>query len=143
VRRLRKFVLFTTAAILIYLSLSSAIGIVAVESALHPARRALTPADQAQARALAAQNHADVRQVSIPAQDGVTLSAWQIRPAAANGDTVLLLHGQADNRAGVLSYAALLLSRGYSVLLPDARAHGESAGPIATYGVLEAEDIHR
>jgi pimeloyl-ACP methyl ester carboxylesterase len=43
----------------------------------------------------------------------------------------------------VLSYAALLLSRGYSVLLPDARAHGESAGPIATYGVLEAEDIHR
>jgi hypothetical protein len=143
VRRLRKLALVATAAILIYLSLSAVIGIVAVESALHPQRRALTPADQAQARTLAAQHHADLRGTSIPAKDGVILRAWSLHPTGANGDTVLLLHGQADNRAGMLAYAALFLSSGYSVLLPDARAHGQSDGPIATYGVLEADDIHR
>src|SRR6266481_5972064 len=35
------------------------------------------------------------------------------------------------------------LDHGYAVLLPDARAHGESGGEIATYGVKESDDIHR
>src|SRR5579864_8742317 len=43
----------------------------------------------------------------------------------------------------MLAYARLMLAHGYSVLLPDARAHGESGGRIATYGLLEADDIHR
>jgi hypothetical protein len=38
-------------------------------------------------------------------------------------------------------YAMLLLSHGYSVLLPDARAHGASGGILATYGLLERDDI--
>jgi uncharacterized protein len=37
----------------------------------------------------------------------------------------------------------MLLRHGYSVLLPDARAHGESGGAIGTYGVLEADDVRR
>ncbi len=40
-------------------------------------------------------------------------------------------------------YGKWLLENHYSVLLPDARAHGSSGGEFATYGLLESEDIHR
>jgi pimeloyl-ACP methyl ester carboxylesterase len=43
----------------------------------------------------------------------------------------------------VAGYGQLLLEHGYAVLLPDARRHGESGGELATYGVKEADDIHR
>jgi predicted alpha/beta-fold hydrolase len=43
----------------------------------------------------------------------------------------------------MLGPADLLLRHGFSVLLPDARAHGASGGPIATYGVRETDDLHR
>lgn len=66
-----------------------------------------------------------------------------MRPPIGNGDGVILLHGQAANRANMLGNADLLLRHGYAVLLPDARAHGESGGPIATYGVVEASDVRR
>jgi len=54
---------------------------------------------------------------------------------------VILLHGQADNRVGMLGNADLLLRHGFAVLLPDARANGVSGGEVATYGALEKEDI--
>jgi uncharacterized protein len=119
------------------------VGIVAVEGALHPGRRPLLPSDGLLARSIAARNHAEITDAVLAAADGATLRAWSIRPAASNGDAVILLHGQADNRAGMLGNADLLLRYGYSVLLPDARSHGESGGAVATYGFFEAEDVRR
>ncbi|MGA3010993.1 MAG: alpha/beta fold hydrolase [Terracidiphilus sp.] len=127
----------------VWLVLCVAIGIVAGEWALHPWRRALSPEDEALARAIAERNHAALSDVSITADDGVTLRGWNIRPAAGNGDAVILLHGAGDNRVGMLGYADLLLMHGHAVLLPDARAHGESGGELATYGVKEAADVRR
>src|SRR5438067_10448944 len=37
----------------------------------------------------------------------------------------------------------MFLQQGYRVLLPDSRAHGESGGRLATYGLRENDDIHR
>ncbi len=37
----------------------------------------------------------------------------------------------------------MFLARGYTVLAPDSRAHGDSAGDLATYGLLEAADVHQ
>ena len=37
----------------------------------------------------------------------------------------------------------MLLGQGYSVLMPDARAHGLSGGVHPTYGLLERDDIRR
>jgi hypothetical protein len=37
----------------------------------------------------------------------------------------------------------MFLAHGYIVLAPDSRAHGESGGDIATYGLLEWDDAHR
>ena len=71
------------------------------------------------------------------------LRGWLLRPPNANGDASLLLHGLGDNRLGMSGYAQMLLARGYAVLLPDARGHGESGGNLATYGLLERHDIQQ
>jgi len=119
------------------------IGVVATQWALHPGRRALTPEAEAQAQAIAARNEAVLAEVAVTANDGSTLRGWSIRPLHGNGDAVILLHGVADNRMGMIGYADLLLRHGYAVLLPDARAHGESGGELATYGIIEAGDVRR
>lgn len=118
-------------------------GIVAGEWSLHLGRRVLRATDESVARAIAVRNHAELADVAVTADDGATLRGWSMRPANGNGDVVILLHGVADNRMGMLGYAGLLLRHGYAVLLPDARAHGESGGTLATYGVKEAGDVRR
>lgn len=92
---------------------------------------------------IAKENRAVLTDVDFVARDGAMLRAWSIRPTGWNGDTVILLHGQGDNRSGMLGPAAILLRHGFATLLPDARAHGSSGGSIATYGVLEADDVRR
>ncbi len=119
------------------------LGVVVTEWALHPWRRALTPQAEAQAQAVATRNHAVLTEVAVTASDGAILRAWSIRPSQGNGDAVILLHGVADTRMGMIGYADLLLRHGYAVLLPDARRHGASGGELATYGIKEAGDIRR
>jgi hypothetical protein len=138
---MRSSLRWTTAAVALWAAVSAAAGILAAELALHPGRRALGPEDEQRAQAVAARNHARLAEVSIAAADGAMLRAWSIRPLRGNGDAVILLHGHTDNRAGMLGNADLLLRHGYAVLLPDARAHGESGGNLATYGVKEAGDV--
>ena len=139
----RIFLCWSAALVGVWLLGCSTIGILATEWALHPGRRLLTPTSEAQALSIAERNHAKLSEVSVAAEDGVTLRAWSIRPMQPNGDAVILLHGHTDNRAGMLGNAELLLTDGYSVLLPDARAHGTSAGDLATYGVNESGDVRR
>ena len=139
--RMRKLMFWSAVLVAVWLVACAAVGIFAAELALHPGRRALGPDAEVRAQAVAARNHAELRNVSIAADDGATLRAWSIRPSYGNGDAVILLHGHTDNRIGMLGNADLLLRHGYSVLLPDARAHGVSGGDLATYGVKEAGDV--
>lgn len=127
----------------IWLALSSTIGIVAIEGATHLRHTPVTADDEERAHNIAEQSHATLFHIEIVAKDGALLRAWSIHPLDGNGNAVILLHGQGDNRAGMLGPAQMLLHHGYSVLLPDARAHGMSGGSIGTYGVLEADDIRR
>ncbi len=128
---------------LAWLVLCAIAGIIAADWALHPPRRTLTADDQNRAAVIVENHRAILRQVQVSAGGGAILRAWQIVPQSPNGDAVILLHGVADNRAGMLGPAEMLLRHGYSVLLPDARAQGMSDGALATYGVLEAADIQR
>jgi pimeloyl-ACP methyl ester carboxylesterase len=77
---------------------------------------------------------------NISAPDGVDLRGWKVRVPSPNGDWVLLFHGVSDNRTGLLGHAEFLLRHGYSVLMMDSRAHGESGGDMATYGWKERYD---
>jgi len=81
--------------------------------------------------------------VELTAADGLKMRGWFFRPGQAGKDTVIVLHGQTDSRAGMLAYANLFLKHGYDVLVPDLRAHGASDGELATYGFREADDLHR
>jgi uncharacterized protein len=110
--------------------------------ALHPGRRPLTVQDQHKAEATAQAERDEFRNVEIVSSDGIILRAWFIRPAYANGSAVILLHGVSDNRLGMYGYGDWLVKNHYSVLLPDARAHGLSDGELATYGLKESGDIH-
>src|SRR5256885_12482121 len=107
---------------------------------LHPIRRELTPDLIREADASFAVTGASREDFDVPAQDGALLRGWKVRPKNPNGNWVLLFHGVADNRIGVASHSEFLLRAGYSVVMMDARAHGASGGPIATYGWLERND---
>ncbi len=116
-------------------------GVMLAEAAVHPARLPLR--HLAMARAEAAQVGGVLQDVSITAGDGVQLRGWFAKPKSFNGSAVMLLHGVSDNREGAAGFAPMFLDAGYEVLSPDSRAHGVSGGRIATYGLLETDDIHR
>ncbi len=79
--------------------------------------------------------------VTVVAQDGALLSASWLRSSRTDGDCVAVLHGIGDSRMGTAGFAPMFLNEGYSVLLPDSRAHGESGGKFVTYGLLEKYDV--
>jgi pimeloyl-ACP methyl ester carboxylesterase len=130
-------------ALILYLTLCTIGGITLADATLHPARRPLTENEIAVVRDQTRGLDADLTGVSITTPDHATLRAWLIHPHHPNGDAVLLLHGLGDNRLGMTGYAQILLAHGFTVLLPDARAHGLSDGMLATYGILERNDIHQ
>ncbi len=127
----------------LYLVFCAIAGVVVANGALHPTRRLLTSEEEASMRQVARQLDSNLTDVSITTPDAVALHAWIIRPNRTNNDAVILLHGLSDNRVGTTGYAQLLLANGFAVLLPDARAHGASGGQLATYGLLERNDIHQ
>ncbi len=107
---------------------------------LHPIRRELTPDLIREADASFTFSGGHREDFDVRAPDGILLRGWKVRPEHPNGSWVLLFHGVADNRIGVVSQSEFLLRAGYSVVMMDARAHGASEGPIATYGWLERND---
>jgi hypothetical protein len=141
--RLRPILISTAATFAAWLGLCAVIGVVSVEGALHIPRLPLTVEAEDRAAAIAADDNAALSEAVIIAADHAVLRAWKIQPRRTNRDAVILLHGQGDNRAGMLGPANMLLREGFTVLLPDARAHGASGGAIGTYGVLEADDVRR
>jgi uncharacterized protein len=107
---------------------------------LTPIRRELTPDLIREADASFAVTRSQREEFDVRASDGVLLRGWRVTPPQPNGSWVLLFHGVADNRVGVIGQSEFLLRAGYSVIMMDARAHGASEGPIATYGWLERND---
>jgi dienelactone hydrolase len=106
----------------IYLSLWTVGQAVAADFPARPALGARTPADVG----------LDYREVTFPAEDGVTLAGWYA--PAGDGAAVALLHGAGSTRSAVLDHAAVLAGHGYAVLLLDARGHGESDGAGMDFG---------
>jgi pimeloyl-ACP methyl ester carboxylesterase len=127
----------------LYLVVCSVGGTYLADDTLRPPRRPLTDEEVVSFQHEFTSLHASLEDVSITTPDSTVLRGWVLRPAQANGHAVLLLHGLGDNRLGMTGYAELLLAHGFTVLLPDARAHGVSGGLLATYGLIERNDIHQ
>jgi dipeptidyl aminopeptidase/acylaminoacyl peptidase len=97
----------------------------------HPVRRAatLTPGDYG----------LPYEELRLDTDDGLRLAAWYV--PSHNGAAVIMLHGLGVNRGGDLDLARAMAERGYGVLLPDLRAHGESEGEVSTLGPREVRDV--
>jgi dipeptidyl aminopeptidase/acylaminoacyl peptidase len=110
--------------------------------AVHPFSHPITPRETNNAEAWAQKNSVDFQDAHITAPDGTALHACYMRPPRANGDAVILLHGVSDNLLGMYGFGKWLVENHYAVLMTDARGHGNSGG-VASYGIREADDIHR
>ncbi|CAN5903447.1 alpha/beta hydrolase [soil metagenome] len=82
----------------------------------------------------------DVRPVSFESDSGANIRAWFLAGSPGSG-AVLLLHGVGADRRSMVARARFLHTLGYSVLLPDFQAHGESEGTRITFGALESLDV--
>ena len=80
------------------------------------------------------------RSVTFPSESGTTVHAWWC-PVEHSPGTVVLLPGIRANRLSMVGRARFLRKRGYSVLLPDLQATGETSGSEITFGWREREDV--
>ncbi|MBO0725532.1 MAG: alpha/beta fold hydrolase [Blastocatellia bacterium] len=79
------------------------------------------------------------RDVEFESGSGSKLRGWMI-PGRQGGGAVVLMHGFRGDRREMLGRASFLSAAGYSVLLFDFQAHGESPGKQITIGYLESRD---
>ena len=83
--------------------------------------------------------HLPIESIELQGKRGNRLAAWFI-PGEVGKAGLLLLHGIRSNRRVMLERASFLHKAGYSILLFDFQAHGESAGKQITFGHLESQD---
>ena len=76
----------------------------------------------------------------INTTDGQKLEGWYAKKDTAKG-TVILFHGHAGNKDGVIREAMAFYQLGYAVCMVDFRAHGNSSGNVCTIGYNEAADV--
>ena len=79
------------------------------------------------------------RLVQFPSRSGATIHGWFI-PGKKDAGAVILMHGVRSNRLSMLDRARFLSRAGFTVLLFDFQAHGESPGEHITFGYLESRD---
>lgn len=80
-----------------------------------------------------------VEATTIPSESGSNLATWYL-PAKNARATIVLLHPIRGNRRSMLGRAKLFHDVGYSVVMVDLQAHGESPGEHITAGYLERHD---
>lgn len=77
----------------------------------------------------------------ILSADGLKLHGKYLLGADKNS-WVLLMHGYTASYKTMTPIADKYYQKGYSVLIPNQRGHGDSEGTFSTYGVREAEDMY-
>jgi len=77
--------------------------------------------------------------VKFTSASGATIHGWFVAGLPGKG-AVILMHGVHSDRRSLINRAEFLRNAGYSVLLFDFQAHGESLGKHITFGYLESRD---
>ena len=83
--------------------------------------------------------HLRLEMVEFPSSSGATIKGWLV-PAKNPEGVVILMHGVHADRTTMLNRVRFLREAGYSLLLFDFQAHGESQGRHITFGYLESRD---
>jgi len=82
----------------------------------------------------------DCRALTIPGTNGIKLGAWYC-PGTPSNPLVILFHGYAGDKTGMVPEARAFLDMGCSVLLVDFRGSGDSSESYTTIGYDEADDV--
>ncbi len=83
-----------------------------------------------------------IRSLTARAHDGVQLFGRFVKPERrAKSRCAILLHGIGDSGANGHGLSRMLADGGFATLRTDSRAHGQSGGALATYGILERRDV--
>ena len=77
--------------------------------------------------------------VQFPSESGSQIRGWFL-PGRAGHGVIVIMHGVRACRLDMIDRARFLSAAGYSVLLFDFQAHGESPGRQITFGYLESRD---
>jgi fermentation-respiration switch protein FrsA (DUF1100 family) len=77
--------------------------------------------------------------VSIPGT-GHPIAGWWV-DKGVDSPVILLLHAVRSDRSSMVSRAELFMRHGFSVLLIDLQAHGETPGDVITLGMRESSDV--
>ena len=81
------------------------------------------------------------REVSLASKHGYTINGTYIRCEGDSKNTIILLHDFNGSRWSVMKYADIYLSKGFNILIYDAKGHGESGGTNSTLGYDEKDDL--
>jgi len=81
------------------------------------------------------------REVSLDSRHGYTINGTYIRCDGDSKNTIILLHDINLSRWSVMKYADIYLTKGFDVLIYDAKGHGESGGNGTTLGYYEKDDL--
>ena len=84
-------------------------------------------------------NIQNLQPVQFASGSGSTIHGWLI-PGTPGRGAIVLMHGVRANRLSMLSRTQFLNRNGFTVLLFDFQAHGESEGKHITFGYLESRD---
>ncbi len=76
----------------------------------------------------------------IASESGATISGWHTQAESSRG-VIVLIHGIRGSRLTMLERARWLHDTGYSTVMIDLQAHGESSGDQITVGHLEKYDV--
>jgi len=79
--------------------------------------------------------------IFLTSEDGLTLHGHYRENPDADGKYAIVCHGYTGNATNMSVYAKEFFSMGFSVLCPNARAHGKSEGELVGMGYLERRDI--
>jgi len=83
--------------------------------------------------------------VQLKNSDSLRLEAWYLSRAkdsiVMEKGTVIMFHGHASSKSGIIKEAEAFYLMGYNVLMVDFRAHGNSDGNTCTIGYKESKDV--
>jgi len=82
------------------------------------------------------------RDITLTSDHGYSLTGTYILCNGDSRNTVILVHDINGSRWSVMKYADMYLTKGFNVLIYDARGHGESGGSNSTLGYFEKDDLN-
>ncbi len=82
----------------------------------------------------------DYDQFTVTGADNAKISCWFI-PAMQSKAVVIVSHGVADGKSGLLTCVLPFIKSGFSIVMYDLRHHGESTGDFCTLGYYETNDL--